>query len=91
MKIYYKVHKRNLKFVPDITKNQIEIWSMICDESKNNGYIYIAFDHEITPITPYGFMNNIDYSVAYFKIEGYLYMGEIINPRKLKLEKLNEI
>jgi hypothetical protein len=87
MKIYYKVHKNNLKFVNNITQEQVKIWSIICDENKNIGYIYIAFkDNE-----PWGYMPNNDYSITYFKLKSYLYMGEVANPRKLKLEKLKTI
>lgn len=88
MRTFYLVQKNNLKFVPNITKDQIEIWSEFSNDNYYK-YIYICIDYN-----DISHMRYSDYSFRYLINNDFIYMGELMSLqeiRKQKLEKLNEI
>lgn len=90
--IYWKVKKENLKYVPNITQEQVNIWSIICsepDENKNQ-YIYISIIDNYLGYMPYFDSFDSDSSVRFYEMINCEYMGEI-GVKKERREKLIKI
>lgn len=91
-KIYWKVHKDDIKFIKESTPLQMKCWSNICDEY--NGYIYISKDDIIPTIETnrYRYMCYLPSSDLFFQNNGYEYMGEfnLTRIRRDKLKKLSK-
>ena len=86
-KHYWKVSRYNIKYLPGINDDQINVWVHECDRIvENAGYIYICTDE----YSNYGFMPYKQYSIDFFKEYNYEYKGEF-NSRKNKLEKLQQL
>jgi len=93
---YWKVKKENLKYVPNITEEEINIWSSICsqesDENKNQ-YIYISIlthTHTHDSLSYLGYMPYSESSVRFYNRMNCKYMGEI-NIKKDRRKKLIKI
>ena len=93
MRAYWKVNKKNLKYVKNITQEQINIWSTVCcEESYENPsqYIYISIIGNTNE--KLGYMPYNKQSVDFYERIGCEYMGEINlkKDRRKKLKQINE-
>lgn len=91
--IYWKVHKDNLKYVEEITQNQLNVWTDIIERSRKN-YIYVVKNKE--SMIPFS-ANTLAYmpynkiSIKYLENGKYKYKGEFFNQKETRLKKLKKL
>lgn len=92
MSKYYKVHKNNIIFFPNISTIKANEFIKVCngyyDEYKPNNYIYIItneYDDD------FNFMPYIKGSIIYFKMCKYINCGEFKPLKEIRKEKLQKI
>jgi len=104
-KEYWKVHKKNLKYIKDISDNELIIWESICnkytDLNVNACYIFICMYKYIDDynennilyknyIKEYTYMSYTKESIKYFESNKVCYRGEF-GIKETRRDKLKEI